>query len=328
MAEKPLVVCLMGPTASGKTDLAIELAEQHNCELLSVDSALVYRGLDIGSAKPNYPHRLVDIRDPAEPYSVADFCDDAQVAITEIQAAGRIPLLVGGTMLYFKALLEGIADMPATDPEVRKYLQTEAADKGWPHLHKMLEEVDPDLAAQIHPNHSQRLSRALEVYISTGITMSELRRRQAQRGRGRLTDAYRVFQLAICPVERSVLHERIERRVDQMLEAGLVTEVRALYERGDLDLDLPAMRAVGYRQVWAHVNGEYDLSQARQRCITATRQLAKRQLTWLRGWPDLHWIYTEAGGLAANNPENLGKMSEKPLQVALKYLSGATIDFR
>ena len=328
MAEKPLVVCLMGPTASGKTDLAIELAEQHNCELLSVDSALVYRGLDIGSAKPDYPHHLVDIRDPAEPYSVADFCDDAQVAITEIQAAGRIPLLVGGTMLYFKALLEGIADMPATDPEVRKYLQTEAADKGWPHLHKMLEEVDPDLAAQIHPNHSQRLSRALEVYISTGITMSELRRRQAQQGRGRLIDAYRVFQLAICPVERSVLHERIERRVDQMLEAGLVAEVRALYERGDLHLDLPAMRAVGYRQVWAHVNGEYDLSQARQRCIAATRQLAKRQLTWLRGWPDLHWIYTEAGGFAANNPENPGEMSEKPLQVALKYLSGATIDFR
>jgi tRNA dimethylallyltransferase len=317
----------MGPTASGKTDLAIELAEGHNCELVSVDSALVYRGLDIGSAKPDYPHRLVDIRDPAEPYSVAEFCDDAQVAIAEILAAGRTPVLVGGTMLYFKALLEGIADMPATDPEVRGYLEREAAEKGWPHLHRMLTEVDPEMAEQIHPNHSQRLSRALEVYLSSGTTMTEWRRQQAQRGRGRLGDAYQVIQLAICPAERSVLHERIERRVDQMLKQGLVEEVRKLYERGDLNLDLPAMRAVGYRQVWAHVRGEYDLARARERCIVATRQLAKRQMTWLRGWPDLHWIYTDAEGFAANSAELSGKNPEKPLQVALKYLSGATIDF-
>jgi len=317
----------MGPTASGKTDLAIELAEHYNCELVSVDSALVYRGLDIGSAKPDYPHHLVDIRDPAEPYSVAEFCDDAQVAVTEILAAGRTPVLVGGTMLYFKALLEGIADMPASDPEIRKYLEQEAAEKGWPHLHRMLAEVDPTLAKEIHPNHSQRLSRALEVYLASGTTMSEWRARQAQQGRGRLSDAYQVFQLAICPAERSVLHQRIELRVDAMLAAGLVDEVRGLYERGDLNLDLPSMRAVGYRQIWAHVRGEYDLARARERLIVATRQLAKRQLTWLRGWPDLHWIYTDQGGFAANSPENFTKLPEKPLQVALKYLADATIEF-
>ncbi len=320
MTTHPLVICLMGPTASGKTDLAIELAEEHNCELVSVDSALVYRGLDIGSAKPQYPHHLVDIRDPTEPYSVAEFCDDAQVAIRGILAAGRTPLLVGGTMLYFKALLEGIADMPASDPELRKHLEGEAAVKGWPHLHRMLEEVDPESARRIHPNHSQRLGRALEVYLGSGITMTQWRARQALKGRGRLTDAYRVLQMAICPADRAVLHARIASRVDAMLDAGLVEEVRALYARADLHLDLPAMRAVGYRQMWAHVRGEYDLKHARERCIQATRQLAKRQLTWLRGWSGLRWIYTDAAGLAASKAEDLEKLPEKPLQVALKYL--------
>ncbi|MEP6159844.1 MAG: tRNA (adenosine(37)-N6)-dimethylallyltransferase MiaA [Halieaceae bacterium] len=326
LSDKPGLICLLGPTASGKTDLAIELARQHNCELISVDSALVYRGLDIGSAKPDFPHHLVDIHDPAEPYSVADFCHDAQAAILEILAAGRTPLLVGGTMLYFKALLEGIADMPPADPELRSYLASEAAAKGWPHLHRMLAEVDPAMAEKIHPNHSQRLSRALEVYLGSGVTMTEWRRRQAAKGGGRLTDAYEVFQLAIAPAERGVLHERIARRVDQMLAAGLVEEVRGLYQRDDLHLDLPSMRAVGYRQMWAHVKGEYDLARARELCIQATRQLAKRQLTWLRGWPDLHWIYTDADGRAATSAAGLADSAYIPLSVALKYLGDATIE--
>ncbi len=320
MADRSLLVCLMGPTASGKTDLAIELAERHGCELVSVDSALVYRGLDIGSAKPDYPHHLVDIRDPTEPYSVAEFCEDARSAILDILARDRTPLLVGGTMLYFKALLEGIADMPAADPDIRRHLESEARARGWPHLHRMLEDVDPELAAGIHPNHSQRIGRALEVYLSSGVTMSEWRRRQAARGGGVLTDAYRVVQLAICPQQRAQLHARIASRVDQMIEAGLVEEVRGLYERGDLNLDLPAMRAVGYRQMWGHVRGEYDLPRARELVVQATRQLAKRQLTWLRGWPDLHWLETDDQGMLAATPDI------RPIEEALKYLQSATID--
>ena len=316
----------MGPTASGKTELAIEMAAAANCELVSVDSALVYRGLDIGSAKPDFPHHLVDIRDPSEPYSVAEFCEDARSAILEILAGGRTPLLVGGTMLYFRALLEGIADMPPADPAVRSHLQAQAQKLGWPHLHRMLEEVDPERAAAIHPNHSQRISRALEVYLSSGVTMTEWRRRQAARGGGLLTDVYRVTQLAIRPADRAVLHERIARRVDAMIEAGLVEEVRGLLARGDLTLDLPAMRAVGYRQMWGHVRGEYDLPRARQLCIAATRQLAKRQLTWLRRWPGIHWIYTDASGRAASTLESLNVSDCSPLDVALKYVAADTID--
>jgi tRNA dimethylallyltransferase len=319
-AHKPRVICLMGPTASGKTDLAEKLAAELSGELISVDSALVYRGLDIGSAKPTSPHRLVDIRDPAEPYSVAEFCQDAQNEIRQIIASNRTPILVGGTMLYFKALLEGIADMPAAEPEVRQYLEQEAAAKGWPHLHNMLAQVDPESAERIHPNHSQRISRALEVYLQSDITMTEWRARQAHSGKGVLADAYEVQQLAICPADRSVLHERIELRLSQMIEQGLVEEVRGLYERGDLHLDLPSMRAVGYRQMWAHVRGEYDLARARERCVIATRQLAKRQLTWLRGWAGLQWIYTDKGGFAAKSPELLEKSTKNALQVALNYL--------
>lgn len=319
----PLVICLMGPTASGKTDLAIDLARERGCELVSVDSALVYRGLDIGSAKPDYPHRLVDIRDPSEPYSVAEFCEDARAAIGEILDVGRTPLLVGGTMLYFKSLLEGISDMPPSDPDVRRDLERQAAEEGWPALHRRLAEVDPALAETIHPNHSQRICRALEVYMASGITMSEWRSRP---GEGLLAGGFEVVQLAMTPADRAVLHQRIERRVDQMLESGLVDEVRALRERGDLDLDLPAMRAVGYRQMWGYLEGEYDLDRARELVIQATRQLAKRQLTWLRGWPDLHWIYTDAGGRAAPDPDELVGSSATALDEALKYLPTATID--
>ncbi len=324
-ADKPLAICLMGPTASGKTDLAIELVATHNCELISVDSAQVYRGLDIGSAKSDFPHRLVDIREPDQPYSVAEFCDDALAAMSSIRAAGKTPLLVGGTMMYFKALIEGLSDLPATHQALRRHLSREAAGKGWPHLHRMLAEVDPDMAARIHPNHSHRIARALEVYLSSGVTMTDWRRRQVRKGAGRLTDAYDVVQLAICPADRAVLHQRIEKRVDLMLAAGFVEEVRGLYERGDLSLELPSMRAVGYRQMWAHVRGEYDRAKARRRCIEVTRQLARRQLTWLRKWPDLQWIYTGPSGAAAATMEALAELPKKPLQVALKYLQGATM---
>jgi tRNA dimethylallyltransferase len=317
---KPRLICLMGPTASGKTDLAEKLSVELDCELISVDSALVYRGLDIGSAKPTSPHRLVDIRDPAQAYSVAEFCEDAQREILQILASNRTPLLVGGSMLYFKALLEGIADMPAADAELRAHLEGEAAEKGWPHLHKMLAEVDPESARRIHPNHSQRIGRALEVYLHSGITMTQWRARQAKSGKGVLSDTYDVRQLAICPADRQVLHQRIELRLSQMIEQGLVEEVRGLYERGDLNLDLPSMRAVGYRQMWAHVRGEYDLARARERCVIATRQLAKRQLTWLRGWPALKWIYTDESGYAAKSVELLEKSQDSALKVALNYL--------
>jgi tRNA dimethylallyltransferase len=320
----PRLICLMGPTASGKTDLAIELARHLPCELISVDSALVYRGLDIGSAKPDYPHHLIDIRDPAQPYSVAEFCRDAQRLIEEILERQRIPLLVGGTMLYFKTLLEGIAPMPAADERVRAELEAQARSEGWPALHTRLAEVDPVAAGRIHPNHSQRIGRALEVYLSSGVTMTAWRERQASGSEILPGDRYRVQQLAIFPAQRPVLHQRIESRLRDMVAAGLVEEVRALYERGDLHPDLPALRAVGYRQMWGYLAGEYDLNRAVELSIIATRQLAKRQLTWLRGWPNLQAIYTNNRGFAANSPENPETMTEEPVQLALNYLQIAT----
>jgi tRNA dimethylallyltransferase len=325
-APKPLLICLMGPTASGKTDLAIELAAARNCELVSVDSALVYRGLDIGSAKPDYPHHLVDIRDPLEAYSAADFAADAHQLAADITARGRTPLFVGGTMLYFKAFLEGLADMPAADPDIRREIEAEAGRYGWPALHARLAEVDPESAARIHPNHSQRLGRALEVYRASGVTMTEWQSRQgslplpAQR--------YRIIQIAICPGDRAELHRRISLRFTQMMAAGLLDEVLSLYRRGDLHPDLPAMRAVGYRQLWRHLAGECSLEEAVAGAEAATRQLAKRQLTWLRKWPGLNWIVTdEAGNLAAGQQSDLAgsKMGEKPVQVALNYIDKAPL---
>ena len=248
----------------------------------------------------------------------------AAAAIEDIVAAGRTPLLVGGTMLYFKALLEGLAEMPAADPGVRRQLEQDAKEQGWPALHRRLAEVDPALAESIHPNHSQRICRALEVYLASGVTMSEWRQRQA--AGGLLSERHRVLQMAIAPADRSVLHARIARRVDAMLEAGLVGEVRALHARGDLSRSLPAIRAVGYRQVWGHVEGDYGLERARELVIQATRQLAKRQLTWLRGWEGLHWIYTDAEGNAAERPDRLEGSTRRPVDVALKYLESATIN--
>ena len=296
--RKPLVLFLMGPTASGKTDLAIGLRQQLPVELISVDSALVYRGLDIGSAKPSAeeqalaPHRLLDLRDPAEPYSAADFRVDALAEIEAIVAEGKIPLLVGGTMMYFKALLEGFAEMPAADADIRARIEADAQQHGWPYVHEQLRQVDPDCAESIHPNHSQRISRALEVYRASGQTMTQLRAAQ-NRQADDLMSRYEVVQIAIAPRDRAVLHERIERRFRLMLEQGFLQEVEGLYQRGDLHADLPAIRAVGYRQVWEYLDQQCSYDEMVERGIVATRQLAKRQLTWLRGWNQLNWVYTD-----------------------------------
>ncbi|MEZ5502506.1 MAG: tRNA (adenosine(37)-N6)-dimethylallyltransferase MiaA [Halioglobus sp.] len=309
----------MGPTASGKTDLAIALAQQLDCELISVDSALVYRGMDIGTAKPGYAHHLVDIRDPAQSYSAAEFCVDANRLAAQITARGRTPLLVGGTMLYFKAFLEGLSAMPPADLRIRGRIADEAGARGWPHIHRLLAAVDPQAAARIHPHHSQRLSRALEVYRASGVTLTEWHSREGVAA----LDRYRVVQLAICPQERAELHRRITRRFDQMMAAGLLAEVRQLRQRQDLHADLPAVRAVGYRQLWQHLDGECSLDEAVNNAVAATRQLARRQLTWLRKWPELYWIYTDhAGNVAEHNlsAERLEWREKKPVDLALNYL--------
>ncbi|KHT64842.1 tRNA dimethylallyltransferase [Photobacterium gaetbulicola] len=286
----PQAIFLMGPTASGKTDLAIRLRQQLPVELISVDSALIYKDMDIGTAKPDAdelaqaPHRLIDIRDPAQSYSAADFRADALKEMADIVAQGRIPLLVGGTMLYYKALLEGLSPLPAADPAIRAQIEQEAADKGWQAMHEELVRIDPVSGARIHPNDPQRLSRALEVFRISGKTLTELTKTQG--------DAlpYRVHQFAITPTDRAVLHRRIEQRFEKMIEAGFEQEVRALYERGDLHPDLPSIRCVGYRQMWEYLDGQCSLDDAVFRGICATRQLAKRQITWLRSWKDLTWL--------------------------------------
>jgi tRNA dimethylallyltransferase len=286
MINLPLL-CVMGPTAAGKTAFAIELAESLGGELISVDSALVYRGLAIGAAQPDYPHHLIDIRDPSEPYSAADFARDAAEAIADIRARGRLPILVGGTLLYFRALLQGFDAIPATRPEVRVDIEEEAARSGWPALHAKLAEVDPVLAARLHPNHSQRIGRGLEVWRMTGRPLSSWQE-------GNLSPAVdgEAIPLVIAPRSREELHGRIARRFDDMLSEGFLEEVEALYRRGDLTPDLPAIRAVGYRQMWRYVAGETNLETAREAGIAATRQLAKRQLTGLRRWPDALWLLT------------------------------------
>ncbi|TNB90400.1 tRNA (adenosine(37)-N6)-dimethylallyltransferase MiaA [Pseudomonas sp. Fig-3] len=301
MSQLPPAIFLMGPTAAGKTDLAIELTKVLPCELISVDSALVYRGMDIGTAKPSkellaeFPHRLIDILDPAEAYSAADFRRDALQAMADITARGKIPLLVGGTMLYYKALVEGLADMPAADPNVRAQIEEEAARLGWQALHEQLAIIDPESAARIHPNDPQRLSRALEVYRVSGQSMTALRQRQSAQSTeaaasGMQQLPYTVANLAIAPANRQVLHRRIEQRFTLMLEQGFIDEVVALRERSDLHAGLPSIRAVGYRQVWDYLDGKLTSAEMQERGIIATRQLAKRQFTWLRSWTDLHWL--------------------------------------
>ncbi|EJN6827053.1 tRNA (adenosine(37)-N6)-dimethylallyltransferase MiaA [Vibrio cidicii] len=289
----PLALFLMGPTASGKTELAIRLRQKYPVEIISVDSALIYKGMDIGTAKPDEreqqlaPHRLIDILDPAQSYSAADFRRDALQAMNEITAQGKIPLLVGGTMLYFKALLEGLSPLPAANPEIRQQIEQEALTKGWSVLHDELKEIDPVSAARIHPNDPQRLSRALEVFRISGKTLTELTQTKGE------SLPFRVKQFAIAPKDRAELHRRIELRFDKMMEAGFEQEMRTLHAREDLHPDLPSIRCVGYRQMWDYLDGNGTLDEAIYRGICATRQLAKRQITWLRSWDNLTWLDSE-----------------------------------
>jgi tRNA dimethylallyltransferase len=302
----------MGPTACGKTRVAVELAQQLPVEIISVDSALVYRGLDIGSGKPDAdtlaraPHRLLDIRDPAQAYSAANFRNDALREMKDILGKGKIPLLVGGTMLYFKALREGLASMPSADAAVRARILELAANEGWDAVHKRLQQVDPVAAQRIHPNDPQRLQRALEVYELSGRSMTEL---HAEKPVGDAPDLpCKLTFLAMLP-ERAALHEVIARRFHAMLEAGFVDEVSTLRVRGDLHVDMPAMRSVGYRQVWEYLDEKYDYTTMIDKAIAATRQLAKRQYTWLRSWPDLQTVKCALDVEDANIVKNVLKNS-------------------
>lgn len=289
--HKPLAIFLMGPTASGKTDLAIQLRQHLPVEVISVDSALIYRGMDIGTAKPSKaelalaPHRLIDICDPAESYSAANFRTDALREMQEISAQGKIPLLVGGTMLYYKALLEGLSPLPSADEKVRSEIEAKAALIGWGGLHQELIKIDPISAQRINPNDSQRINRALEVFYLTGKTLTEL---TVQKGEAL---PYDILQFAIVPEQREVLHLRIEQRFHKMIELGFQQEVEKLYRRPDLNENLPSIRCVGYRQMWEYLRGDYDHDEMVFRGICATRQLAKRQITWLRGWTSpIQWL--------------------------------------
>ncbi|QDW66040.1 tRNA (adenosine(37)-N6)-dimethylallyltransferase MiaA [Luteimonas granuli] len=300
--RRPRAIALMGPTASGKTALALDWAERFGGEIVSVDSALVYRGLDIGAAKPDAfeqaraPHHMLDLRDPWQAYSAADFARDARVAIDGIVARGRLPILAGGTGLYFRALLEGLAEMPAAEPVVRAAIGAEARERGWPALHAELARVDPAAAARIGPGDPQRIQRALEVWRVSGRALSDWQAGSARIRRLPL----KVLKVVVAPADRAVLHERIARRFDAMLAAGFLDEVRALRVLPALrahpaPLDLPAIRAVGYRQAWEHLDGRGDAAEFRQRGIAATRQLAKRQSTWLRGELDARWFDPATG---------------------------------
>lgn len=291
MDKKPLALFLMGPTASGKTGLALQLATKIPCEIISVDSALIYRGMDIGTAKPTagelaiVPHHLIDIKDPAESYSAADFRNDALTLMQQICAKGKIPLLVGGTMLYYKALLEGLSPLPQANAEIRAQIEKQAQQIGWQGLHQQLAVIDPQSAQRIHPNDPQRINRALEVYYLTGKSLTELTEQKGE------PLPYRLLQFAITPKERTILHQRIELRFQQMLEQGFQQEVEKLFARKDLHLNLPSIRCVGYRQMWEFLQGKYDFAEMKYRSICATRQLAKRQITWLRGWNSpINWL--------------------------------------
>jgi len=285
-SRQPPIVAIAGPTASGKTALAMRLADRLPVSIISVDSVMIYRGMDIGSAKPSpewlarYPHALVDICDPADAYSVERFSRDALAAIAAARSAGRVPLLVGGTMMYFQALLRGLSRLPSTEPAVREAVHEEAGRVGWPAMHARLAEVDPEAAARIHATDPQRIGRALEVHRATGQSLSEWQRRHPP-----VSPLAGEPLLAVALWPRSTAHTRqaVAERFDAMLAAGFLDEVEALYRRGDLHPGLPSIRAVGYRQAWAHLAGEIDRDTMRERAITATRQLAKRQRTWLRG---------------------------------------------
>jgi len=290
------IVFIMGPTASGKTALAIDLYQQASSfhtpfEIISVDSAMVYRQMDIGSAKPNAkelalaPHHLIDFVDPKEAYSASQFCVDAKKLINDAHQNGKIPLLVGGTMLYFKALKDGLAEMPETDQVIRQQVKDELEKNGIEHLHRQLATFDPTTAERLHYNDSQRITRAIEVYRMTGKTLAGWHAEQKDRS---LRNP--LLSIALAPAERKILHQRIALRFNQMMESGFLDEMDKLYHRGDLSLDCPSMRCVGYRQIWQYLDGDLSLAEAKERAIIATRQLAKRQYTWLRSWPDAQWF--------------------------------------
>ena len=294
-------ILLMGPTATGKTDLAISLCKRFPCDVVSVDSALVYRGMDIGTAKPDAetlartPHRLIDIRDPEQSYSAGEFIRDAYREMDDILAAGRIPLLVGGTMMYFRALTEGIAELPSADHQVRQAIDVEAEKAGWPAMHEQLQKVDPAIAARIQPNDKQRIQRALEVYRSSGTPLSAWQRESAPQ-----RNDFRYLKIGLNIEPRSLLHARIAKRLDHMVETGFIDEMKTLRQRPGLTADHPSMRSVGYRQFWQYLDDQYLLEEAIDRALFATRQLAKRQITWLRSENEIFLVNPlEAGTIDA-----------------------------
>ncbi|MFZ8199478.1 tRNA (adenosine(37)-N6)-dimethylallyltransferase MiaA [Alteromonas portus] len=294
----------MGPTASGKTGLALDIAAKIDSEVISVDSALVYKGMDIGTAKPSQDeqagvvHHLIDIIDPAESYSVSQFVNDTNALIGDILSRGKVPILAGGTMMYFNALINGISPLPKSDEKIRDEITQQAQRLGWSKLHDELRRVDPVSGERIHPNDPQRITRALEVYRSTGKTLTHWQQQEGEKC------PYNIAQFAIAPADRAMLHERIATRFDIMLEQGFEKEVLKLYERSDLNEDLPSIRSVGYRQMWQYLDGQLSYAEMRERGIIATRQLAKRQLTWLRGWEEVTWLDTFAN-------DNLTKITAK-----------------
>ena len=298
------VIAIMGPTASGKTGLALDIAAKVESEVISVDSALVYKGMDIGTAKPTQEeqagvaHHLIDIIDPAQSYSVSQFVNDTNALIGDILARGKVPILAGGTMMYFNALINGISPLPKSDEKIRDEITQQAQRLGWSKLHDELRGVDPISGERIHPNDPQRITRALEVYRSTGKTLTHWQQQEGEKC------PYNIAQFAIAPADRAVLHERIATRFDLMLEQGFENEVVKLYERSDLHEDLPSIRSVGYRQMWQYLDGQLSYAEMRERGIIATRRLAKRQLTWLRGWEQVTWLDTFAN-------DNLTKITAK-----------------
>jgi tRNA dimethylallyltransferase len=312
----PRYLALAGPTASGKTAAALAIARAWPVEIISVDSALVYRGMDIGTAKPTaaelaqVPHHLINIRDPLQAYSAAEFVADARQLITDITARGRLPLLVGGTMLYFKALRDGLDDMPRANPVIREAIALEAAQHGWPALHTALALVDPDTAARLAPADSQRISRALEVFRISGLPLSSFQSRNSESSEALLHDPNSLL-ISLEPIDRAWLHQRIAQRFEAMLAGGFLDEVRALRARGDLHPDLPSMRCVGYRQAWEALAGLWPMSELRDKGIAATRQLAKRQITWLRATPARQVVACDA-------PDAL----EQVLALAKRFVEG------
>ena len=305
MPTMPPAILLMGPTASGKTGIAVELVQRFPLEIISVDSALVYRHMNIGSAKPDAatlaraPHHLIDIIEPTDRYSAAQFCHDAQHLMAEITARGKVPLLVGGTMLYFKALREGLSDLPQADAEVRAVLDARAAEVGWPAMHAELARVDPETAARLEPTDPQRIQRALEVFELTGEPMSRLMAREVP-----APLPYRTLAVGLMPSDRALLHQRIADRFDAMLAHGLIDEVKWLRDNYVLNAQMPSMRCVGFRQAWQYLDGEFDRDTLREKGLAATRQLAKRQMTWMRGMEDV--LVMDC--LSARTPEQIGNV--------------------